>query len=54
MLKCRRCGHINNSSRMVCDECGSPILYQYNPEEDDNINYDYSGNTGDYDGNYFD
>ena len=53
MLKCRQCGHLNDSSRFVCVECGSYLLSYYDPEEDD-INYDYSGNKGDYDGNYFD
>ena len=60
MITCNVCGHINDSSRATCEECGSdlsdsPDWWNNFDEEDfdDDLNYDYSEDRGYYD-DYFD
>ena len=53
MITCNVCGHINDSSRATCEECGSDL--SDSPEDfDDDLNYDYSEDRGYYDDDYFD
>lgn len=57
MIKCRECGHLNDSSNTICEECGSDLSeYQDWGENDfdDDLNYDYSEDRGYYDPDYFD
>ena len=60
MITCNVCGHINDSSRATCEECGSDLSdspdwgNNFDEEEfDDDLNYDYSEDRGYYD-DYFD
>ena len=60
MITCDVCGHINDSSRATCEECGSDLSdspdwnsYDDNDGSDD-LNYDYSDEIGYYDEGYFD
>lgn len=60
MITCNVCGHINDSSRATCEECGSDLSdspdwgNNFDEEDfDDDLNYDYSENRGYYD-DYFD
>ena len=60
MITCNVCGHINNSSRATCEECGSDLSdspdwgNNFDEEDfDDDLNYDYSEDRGYYD-DYFD
>lgn len=57
MIKCHECGCLNDSSRVVCKECGSDLSDSSVWEEndfDDDLNYDYSEDRGYYDDDYFD
>lgn len=60
MITCNICGHINDSSRATCEECGSDLSdspdwgNNFDEEDfDDDLNYDYSEDRGYYD-DYFD
>ena len=60
MITCNVCGHINDSSRATCEECGSDLSdspywgNNFDEEDfDDDLNYDYSEDRGYYD-DYFD
>ena len=60
MITCNVCGHINDSSRATCEECGSDLSdspdwgNNFAEEDfDDDLNYDYSEDRGYYD-DYFD
>lgn len=60
MITCNVCGHINDSSRATCEECGSDLSdspdwgTNFDEEDfDDDLNYDYSEDRGYYD-DYFD
>ena len=37
MIKCEVCGHLNNSSRVKCEKCGSDLSKSRNREEDDDL-----------------
>ena len=61
MITCNVCGHINDSSRATCEECGSDLSdssdwgNNFDEEDfDDDLNYDYSEDRGYYDEDYFD
>lgn len=61
MITCNVCGHINDSSRATCEECGSDLSdspdwgNNFDEEDfDDDLNYDYSEDRGYYDDDYFD
>lgn len=61
MITCNVCGHINDSSRATCEECGSDLSdspdwgNNFDEEDfDDDLNYDYSEDRGYYDSDYFD
>lgn len=57
MITCRECGHLNDSSNRICEECGSDLSDSQDWEEndfDDDLNYDYSEDRGYYDDDYFD
>ena len=56
MITCNVCGHINDSSRATCEECGSDLSdsqdwgNNFDEEDfDDDLNYDYSEDRGYYD-----
>ena len=60
MITCNVCGHINDSSRATCEECGSDLSdspdwgNNFDEEDfDDDLNYDYSEDRGYYDDDYF-
>lgn len=60
MITCNVCGHINDSSRATCEECGSDLSdspdwgNNFDEEDfDDDLNYDYSEDRVYYD-DYFD
>ena len=57
MITCSVCGHLNDSSRATCEECGSDLSDSQDWENDfddgDDLNYDYSEDRGYYD-DYFD
>lgn len=57
MITCRECGHLNDLSNRICEECGSDLSDSQDWEEndfDDDLNYDYSEDRGYYDDDYFD
>ena len=56
MITCSVCGHLNDSSRVNCEECGSDLSDSPDWEDnfDDDLNYDYSEDRGYYDPDYFD
>ncbi|SEL39099.1 hypothetical protein SAMN05216439_0464 [Methanobrevibacter gottschalkii] len=62
MITCSVCGHLNDSSRATCEECGSDLSdspdwgNDFDEEDfsDDDLNYDYSEDRGYYDDDYFD
>ena len=61
MITCNVCGHINDSSRATCEECGSDLSdspdwgNNFDEEDfDDDLNYDYSEDMGYADDGYFD
>ena len=61
MITCNVCGHINDSSRATCEECGSDLSdsldwgNNFDEEDfDDDLNYDYSEDRGYYDDENFD
>ena len=57
MITCDVCGHLNDSSNAVCEECGSDLSdspdWGYD-DFDDDLNYDYSDDMGYADDGYFD
>ena len=62
MITCSVCGHLNDSSRVTCEECGSDLSdsedwgndYDDFDDGDDDLNYDYSEDRGYYNSDYFD
>ena len=62
MITCSVCGHLNDSSRVTCEECGSDLSHSEDwgndyddfDDGDDDLNYDYSEDRGYYDSDYFD
>ena len=56
MITCSVCGHLNDSSRVTCEECESDLSDSPDWEDnfDDDLNYDYSEDRGYYDPDYFD
>ena len=58
MITCNECGHLNDSSRVTCEECGSDLLdspdWEDNYDTNEDLNFDYSEDRGYYDDDYFD
>ena len=63
MITCSVCGHLNDPSRVTCEECGSdlsdsPDWGLYNDDEfdgsSDDLNYDDSEELGYFDDDYYD
>ena len=57
MITCSVCGHINDSSRVTCDECGSDLSDSSDWTggfDDNDLNYDDSEELGYYDDSYYD
>ena len=58
MITCSVCGHLNDSSNAICEECGSdlPDSEDWGNDFDggDDLNYDYSEDMGYVDDGYFD
>lgn len=58
MITCSECGHLNDSSRVTCEECGSDLSdspdWDDNYDANDDLNFDYSEDRGYYDDDYFD
>lgn len=53
MITCSVCGHLNDSSRATCEECGSDL--SDSPDwDDDDLNFDDSEEFGYADDDYFD
>ena len=38
MITCNVCGHLNDPSNAICEECGSDL--SDSPDWDDDLNYD--------------
>jgi hypothetical protein len=56
MITCSVCGHLNDSARATCEECGSDLSDSPdwgNDFDDDGLNYDYDEEMGYYDDGYF-
>lgn len=56
MITCSVCGHLNDSSRATCEECGSDL--SDSPDwcggyDDDDLNFDESEELGYYDDSYY-
>ena len=54
MITCSECGHLNDSSRVTCEECGSDLSDSPDYDANDDLNFDYSEDHGYYDDDYFD
>lgn len=59
MITCSVCGHLNDSSRATCEECGSDLSDSEDwgndfDDDGDDLNYDYSDDMGYADDGYFD
>ena len=56
MITCNVCGHLNDSSRATCEECGSDLSdsSDWGNDFDDDLNIDYSDDMGYADDGYFD
>ena len=58
MITCDVCGHLNDSSRATCEECGSDLSdspdWGYSEYDNDDLNNDYSEEMGYCDDGYFD
>ena len=58
MITCSVCGHLNDSSNAICEECGSDLSDSEDWGNDfdggDDLNYDYSEDMGYVDDGYFD
>lgn len=58
MITCSECGHLNDSSRVTCEECGSDLSdspdWEDNYDTNEDLNFDYSEDRGYYDDEYFD
>ena len=56
MITCSVCGHLNDSSNAVCEECGSDLSdsQDWGNDFDDNLNSDFSEDMGYADDDYFD
>lgn len=55
MITCNVCGHLNDSSRAICEECGSDLSdsSDWGNDFDDDLNIDYSDDIGYTDDSYF-
>ena len=51
MITCSVWGHLNDSSRAICEECGSDLS---DSSDNDDLNFDYSEDRGYCDDGYFD
>lgn len=56
MITCSVCGHLNNPSRMTCEECGSDLSDSpdWGVDFDDDLDNDYSEEMGYADESYYD
>ena len=47
MITCSECGHLNESSRVTCEECGSDLLdspdWEDNYDTNEDLNFDEGG-----------
>ena len=58
MITCNVCGHINDSARATCEECGSDLsdspdwgnIY----DDDDDLNFDETDELGYADSDFYD
>ena len=56
MITCSVCGHLNDSSRATCEECGSDLSDSSDwgvDYDDDDLNFDESEELGYYDDSYY-
>ena len=55
MITCSVCGHLNDSSRATCEECGSDLSDSpdWGVDYDDDLNYDDSEELGYFDEGYY-
>ena len=55
MITCNVCGHLNDSSRATCENCGSDLSDSPDWGMDyDDLNFDQSEEMGYYDDSYYD
>lgn len=56
MITCNVCGHLNDSSRATCENCGSDLsdIPDWGMDYDDDLNFDQSEEMGYYDDSYYD
>ena len=59
MITCDVCGHLNDPSRVTCENCGSdlsdsPDWDTFDDNNDDDLNFDESEDLGYYDSDYMD
>ena len=58
MITCSVCGHLNDSSNAICEECGSDLSdsedWGNDFDDSDDLNFDYSDDMGYADDGYFD
>ena len=60
MITCNLCGHLNDSSNAVCEECGSDLsdsqdwgIYDDDDFDDDNLNFDQADELGYVDPDFY-
>lgn len=55
MITCDVCGHLNDSSRVTCEECGSDLSDSpdWGNTYDDDLNFDDSEDIGYFDDSYY-
>lgn len=58
MITCNVCGHLNDSTRVTCEECGSDLSdspdWGNDFDDNDDLNVDDFDEIGYYDEGYFD
>lgn len=55
MITCSVCGHLNDSSRATCEECGSDLSDSpdWGNLYDDDLNFDETEDIGYFDDSYY-
>lgn len=60
MITCNVCGHLNDSSNAVCEECGSDLsdsqdwgIYDDDDFDDDNLDFDQADELGYVDSDFY-
>lgn len=55
MITCSVCGHLNDSSNMVCEECGSDLSdsSDWGVFDDDDLNFDEVDEMGYIDSDFY-